>query len=324
MGEARGVRPQAVRRSVAVPVFAVAARTVQRVTAERLAVVTVWVARLAWLLAAVIGGSAIGTALADASRPVQVVGTIGAWVGFAAGAVALLVPGVISLTAVRAIVPGSLAVCIATVIAGADAGAVVALLLPAVVATAAVATAEFGMHFVQASAYGAERRFGLRPPLGYLIAVAVSWLLTVAALIVAPLALAAAAWLPGVAGLLVAVVGLLAGPRRWHQLTRRWLVLVPAGAVVHDPVVLAETLMAQRHVLAGARLVADRADASPDAVDLSGPTPGPAVEVRVSQTLPAILYTPTGQGRTELAAVDAYLIVPTRPGAALRALGAAP
>ena len=92
---------------------------------------------------------------------------------------------------------------------------------------------------MQASAYGAERRFGLRPPLGYLIASAVSWLLTVAALIVAPLALAAAAWLPGVAGLLVAVVGLLAGPRRWHQLTRRWLVLVPAGAVVHDPVVLA-------------------------------------------------------------------------------------
>ena len=78
--------------------------------------------------------------------------------------------------------------------------------------------------------------------------------------------------------------------------------------------------MAQRHVLAGARLVADRADASPDAVDLSGPTPGPAVEVRVSQTLPAILYTPTGQGRTESPPSTPYLIVPARPGAALRAL----
>ena len=45
-------------------------------------------------------------------------------------------------------------------------------------------------------------------------------------------------------------------PRRWHQLSRRWLVFVPAGLVVHDPVVLAETLMVPRRQIVGrSRLV---------------------------------------------------------------------
>lgn len=292
-------------------------------TPERLAALIAWVARVAWLLVAVVGGTAVGEALADSGRAAQLVGTIGAWAGFAAGAVALLVPAVASLTAARAIVPAALVVSATTAAGGAPAGNVLALLLPALVATAVVASAEFGRGFLQASAYGAERRFGLRPPIGYLLAVAISWLLTIVALIVAPLALAGRAWLPGVLAAAIAAAGLGLGPRRWHQLTRRWFVLVPAGAVVHDPVVLAETLMAQRHEIIAVRLVGDRSEASPDAVDLSGPTPGPAIEVRVREALPAIFHAPARSGGPRLAAVEAYLVVPTRPGALLHAVRAA-
>ncbi len=55
---------------------------------------------------------------------------------------------------------------------------------------------------------------------------------------VGPLALAARAWVPGVLLTAAAVaLGWFLG-RRFHRLARRWLVLVPAGVVVHDHLVL--------------------------------------------------------------------------------------
>ena len=67
---------------------------------------TVWGARVAWLAAAVFGGRAVGAALADRSTAVQVVGTVGAWVGWAVGAIALAVPSVSTLTVARGSRPG--------------------------------------------------------------------------------------------------------------------------------------------------------------------------------------------------------------------------
>ena len=121
-----------------------------------------------------------------------------------------------------------------------------ALGLPALLASLLVAAAETGRTYLQASAYGDERRFGLRPPLGYLTATVLTWLVWVTAVITAPLAWAARAWWLALATTLLAVAATLTLPRRWHQLSRRWLVFVPAGLVVHDPVVLADSLLLQR------------------------------------------------------------------------------
>ena len=63
--------------------------------------------------------------------------------------------------------------------------------------------------------------------------------------------------------------------RRWHKLSRRWFVLVPTGVVVHDHLVLAETLMMRRNEVVGLRL----APADTEALDLTGPAAGHAVEV---------------------------------------------
>ena len=68
---------------------------------------------------------------------------------------------------------------------GADADDVLALGVPAVVATVLVAAAETGRLYIQASAYGDEQRFGLRPPLGYLTAVVATWIIWVTAVIIA-------------------------------------------------------------------------------------------------------------------------------------------
>jgi hypothetical protein len=282
----------------------------------------VWAARVGWLAVAIVGGAAIGEALSEHGRAVQVIGTAGAWTGWAVGAVALAVPSVVTLTAVRVVVPGSVVVAAIVLIDRADPTTGIALLAPALATSVLVATAEFGRGYIQASAYGAESRFGLRPPIGYLLACAGTWLPTVVALVLALPALAGQAWILGTACLVVAAVGLVLLPRRWHQLSRRWLVLVPAGIVVHDPVVLADTLMlARRSVVAVA--LDDLGAATQKAADLTGPTPGLAVVIHLDEAVTAVLApTPAHRdGRT--IHLTALVVSPTRPGAVVRAVAKA-
>ena len=64
-------------------------------------------------------------------------------------------------------------------------------------------------------------------------------------------------------------------PRRFHLLTRRFLVFVPAGLAVHDHLVLGETAMFRwRSVRSFARALA-----TTEALDLTGGSLGAAVEV---------------------------------------------
>jgi hypothetical protein len=278
----------------------------------------VWLARGAWLAVAIAGGAAVGAALDESARAVQLAGTLGAWIGWAVGAIALAIPGVSTLTLARAAVPASLVVSAVTLIGGVGAAQAISLLAPALATSALVATAEFGGVYIQASAYGDERRFGLRPPLGYLVACVATWLVTMTAVILAVPALAGRAWILALVSGVVAAGGLAVLPRRWHRLSRRWLVLVPAGLVVHDPVVLADTLMLPRRIVATVTLATSRTAAS--AADLTGPTPGLAVELTLNTAAPAVLApTPIRREGTPMR-VAAVLVSPTRPGAALRAI----
>ena len=277
-----------------------------------------WAARAAWLLVAVLGGQAIGGALEERTRPVQLVGTVGAWIGWALGAGALAVTGLVPLTLVRTVVPASLVIAGAAVLFGAEPGQTVSLVVPALIATAFVGSAELGRVYIQSSAYGDERRFGLRPPIGYLAAAAASWLATAVAVVVAPLAWAANAWIVAAATSAVAIAGLVVLPVRWHQLSRRWLVLVPAGVVVHDPVVLNDTLMLPAGTVASVTL--GRPVFGPDsAADLTGPTPGVAIEIALTGPTTAVLAaTPRNPTGTAIH-LSALIVSPTRPGAVIAA-----
>jgi hypothetical protein len=287
-----------------------------RVSGHRWAQVTTWGARLAWLAVAVVGGRAIEGATASRSDPVQLVATVGAWCGWAAGAIALAIAAVATLTAVRVIVPGALAVTVACLLFGADAGDGLALGVPAAVAAVLAGAAETGSAYVQASAYGDERRMLLRPPLGYLAASVVSWAIWTAALMTAPVAWAAKAWLLAGIATVVAAAATWLLPRRWHQLSRRWLVAVPAGLVVHDPVVLGDTLMIPRPQVRSIALAELGADA-PEVADLTGPTPGLAVEIRLYEPTTAVLAPRPGDTHGRAIRLDALLVSPSRPGAVL-------
>lgn len=278
----------------------------------------VWATRAAWVAVAVFGGSAVGEALDAHRRAVQLTGTAGAWTGWAVGALALTVPAVVTLTLVRTVVPAAMLVAIFALIDRGDPASAITLLAPALAAAALCGSAELGRAFLQASAYGAEARFGLRPPIGYLLASAVAWAVTASAVVLAPLLLAGRVWAAGVPCAAVAALGLVLFPRRWHQLSRRWLVLVPAGVVDHDPVVLAETLMLPRRSIAAVALVDDRPAASGTA-DLTGPTSGVAIGIGLVAATTVRLAVPPGRPATAVDA-DAVIVAPTRPGAVLAAL----
>lgn len=277
----------------------------------------IWGARLAWLAVALVGGRAIGDAVDGRSDAVAAVAVVGAWIGWAAGAVALVVPSVVTLTLLRAVVPGAIAATVTVLVFGGGPDDALLLGLPACIAALLVTSAEVGRPYLQASAYGDERRFGLRPPLGFLAACVVTWLVWVTALIAAPLALAAAAWVVAAPAVLLAVGGALTLPRRWHQLTRRWLVFVPAGLVVHDPVVLDETLMLPRRRIVAVAPNELGPGTAAGAADLTGPTPGLAVEIVLADPANATLARRPGEGRGRPIAASALLVSPTRPGAVI-------
>lgn len=274
-----------------------------------------WVARLAWVALAVIGGATFGDALAHHSRAVQVVGTISLWLGWAAVVLAIAVPSVAGLTVARVVAPMAF---VATIVAAsqADAGFTAVIgVAAAALAAGCLLTAELGTLFVQASAYGDEQRFLLRPTVAATAGIALTWPVWCASTLAAPLLLAARAWWWGV---LVAAIGATLGwllSRSYHRLARRWLVLVPAGVVVHDQLVLADTVMFRRSELAHVGL----ALAGTGAADCTGPAPGHAIEISVHQPA-TIVFAPTRDtpdGRAIHA--TALLVAPSRPGRALMA-----
>ena len=117
---------------------------------------------------------------------------------------------------------------------------------------------------------------------------------------------------------LVAVVGallsLLLVPR-FTALARRWLVFVPAGVVVHDQVVLGETLMVPRAELDGI----DLALAGTEAADFTGPAAGHAVEVRLRSMGNALLAPTKASPRGTALHMQSFIVAPTRPGLVLQA-----
>ena len=160
---------------------------------------------------------------------------------------------------------------------------------------------------MQGSAYGDEVRYPLRPP-GPLVLgpLPVLWLLLAGFVAAGPLLLATEQWAAGAAATAVAAGLAVVLPRRFHRLSRRFLVFVPAGLVIHDHLVLVETaLFRWRGVLSVARALSDT-----DALDLTGAALGPAVEV-VLADLETIVRVGGHPGESKAVHARAFLCSPT-------------
>ena len=276
--------------------------------------VATWLLRALWLIAPLTIGPALGAALDDRSDGVQLVGSVAAWGVWVVVLVALLVPRATSLTVVRVGVPGALAAAVwAAGFEGGDdgVGRSVLAVVAASVATATALSPAVGDLFVNGSAYGAERRFALRCPPVFAALAAVTWVAVAAGAITGPLLLGAHQWVLGAVATAVGAVVVVAGGRSLHGLARRWLVFVPSGLVVHDPLARPESVMAPRPLIVSLEPAREGADG----VDLTVGAPGLVLELVTSEPIPVTVRRPGGELVTEEA--TRILFTPTRAAGVL-------
>jgi hypothetical protein len=210
-----------------------------------------WLLRVAWVTLPVTAGPAASASLATWSEAPRVAAAVLLWVAWAAGLLATLAPRPAMLTILRVIAP---AFVIAAVLAAIDGEASTIAVVGALVATIVCALLASGHDIASAAAnaiaYGDEQRYPLRvPPALFLGPLPGARLLVMASVVAPVLLLADGEIVLGIVALLVGAALVLLLRRSLDSLSRRWVVLVPAGLVVVDPLSLADpTLFLREHV----------------------------------------------------------------------------
>ena len=255
-----------------------------------------------------LAGPGLARGLHDLSEPVRTTASVALWAAWGVGLLAAVVPHPVALTTVRVLAPAGVA---AALIVRGDGTAWIVGVAATLVVTTLVFTPAVSLRAINALAYPNERRFPLRPPGSVLVGpIELAWAFAVAGLVVGPLLLAAGVWIPGaiatVSGVPLAALLL----RALHGLSRRWVVFVPAGVVLHDLLVLSDPVLFQRMTIE--RLAPASRDT--DALDLTERAPGLALELALREPVDANLSRARGGERVKARAV---LFTPTRPGAVL-------
>ena len=278
-----------------------------------------WPARITWGLLPLLLGPALGDALAEHSLAVARTASGLAWVTWAGVLVAVVLPTTVSLTALRIAAPTALGVANWAAITG-DAGVAGAVAVGgAALALVAAFSPLTGDVFIDGSSYGDERRFALRVPTALVFGpVPLAGIGAVAAPIAGPLLLAAEQWLAGAVVLAVGVPVAVVSVRALHGLARRWVVLVPAGLVLHDPHSLLEPVLFPRRTIA--RLGPAGADADPERRDLTQAALGLALELELVE--PATISPRRSDRTVQVESVTRLTFTPSRPGALLAAASA--
>ncbi|MHB1090810.1 MAG: hypothetical protein ACYC06_11525 [Ilumatobacteraceae bacterium] len=277
-----------------------------RLTTNQLA----WLARLLWLVAAIIPNNLVDS-LPQHSAALRYTITIEFWTLWAIVTIALWIYHPLTLTIVRSLAP-VITVHLFIGINDADTAAVaIASATCALLVCLIIFTANYGAVHVQAGAYGNEQRLLLRLPVPLILPVGMTYLLLEIVSEFTPLWIADGQWVLGGVGLVTSAVLMWKVAPRIYQLSRRWLVFVPAGVVLHDPMLLSEVLMLQRNEIVSIAL----APADTQAIDLTGFTRGVPLEVQLRE-MTDVRLTPFAARlfkTTDALHVQAFLVAPTQP-----------
>lgn len=219
-------------------------------------------------------------ALSASTRSVQITAIIGLWSLWALGLLMSLVPLSSLLTPFRVLAAMNVVIAIwGAIESPSSLLGIVTLCLSGSFFVLAL-TPQVGFWHVNGSSYGNEVRIPLKPPGVMLlgpIPIAASGI--VVTLVSSPILLADKQWL---AGSLIAGFGGICSFvafRSLHVLTQRWLVFVPAGVVVHDPLLLSDPFLVKRNGIKSIHL----ALVGSDAEDLTMSSLGHAIEVELNQ-----------------------------------------
>ena len=233
-----------------------------------------------------------------------------AWILWAVVAIGTWIHHPISLTTVRCLAP--IVVFYSAVYALSESlnSLNIAVVTCGIISLMLMFTADYGSAHVQAGAYGNERRFLLRIPAPVVLPTLITWAVFATVLVVLENAVQSENYVLGIPLLLALIAMSWKFAPQLHRLSRRWLVRVPAGWVVHDDLMLAENLLIRSHNLVAINF----ALADSDALDLSGMTRGVPIQislremtdVRLSQLGARLLKT------MDVLHVQAFLVATTR------------
>ena len=186
----------------------------------------------------------------------------------------------------------------------------------AAVVLAVAALPELAGELVDGLSYGDERRLLLKPPFAlYLGPLPLAWLAVVAGASAGPLLLASQLWIIGVPALATGWPLAYWGWRSLHQLSRRWVVFVPNGFVIHDLLTAREPFLLRRQdVVSIGPAAADVDLDSPELVDVSANSLGIVLEARLDGHVEIV---PRERGVSQVREAERVLFGPTRPGAVL-------
>jgi hypothetical protein len=238
-----------------------------------------WIVRILWITAALLPNAL--TASESTAQVSRVTLTIVGWTLWSLVAIATWIEHPISLTITRTISP----VVAAWLVIGLPADdwqpAQIAGATCAIIVLMVMVTRDYGSRQVQAGAYGDEVRYLLRVPAPVVLPAALGWLLCVGALSVTLIGVDRDNLIVTGVALIVTVLAVFQVGPKLHRLSKRWLVKVPAGWVVHDDVILAENLLLRTHRITSM----SPALASTEAFDLTGYTTGVPVEISLRDTI---------------------------------------
>ena len=275
--------------------------------------VRVWAVRVWWAALPFTAGPVLADGLHEASAAWRSTASVGLWVLWAGVLVGSLLAYPATLVLLRLAAPSAVVALVWAGREGADWGEVALVAAITAGAAAVSLSAPVGHVFVNGISYGDEARLLLRPSAPLLAGpLPVTAAIAVGGVVSGPLLLAAEQWVAG--GVVTVVGGLLAvlGVRSLHALTRRWLVFVPAGIVLHDHLAVQDPVLLRRRVVAGF----GPAQKGSDAVDLTQGAAGLILELTTNQ--PITLSSPIRRrDSAEEAQTSGILVAPSRPGHAV-------
>ena len=272
--------------------------------------IPVWALRAVWLVQPVTLGPALADGFHDLDGPTFL--SVSAWVLWGLGLLATLGPRPVTLTTIRIGGPAAAALSVWTATTVDDTALVAVALGGAFVLGVLSHWPAVADTYVDGASYGDEKRFLLRAPGPVVLALGpLAWALTVAGVVVGPLQLASGDSAGGSAACVAGLPIAAASARALHHLHRRWIVLVPAGFVLHDHLALADPTLLPRDALTSV----GPASADTDAHDLTQAARGMALEVRCRE--PHDLRPASRDGSAEVVVTEAILCAPARPDAVL-------
>lgn len=239
-----------------------------------------WIVRILWIAAALFP-NALTDSTSSHSDFARILLTVVGWKLWSLVAIATWIEHPISLTVTRTIAPVVVGRLLIALPDNDWNPAQIAGTTCAVVALMIIASRDYGSRQVQAGAYGDEVRYLLRIPAPVILPAILGWALCVGMLVATLIAVARDNVIIAGISLVVYLVAFIQVGPKLHRLSRRWLVKVPAGWVVHDDVILAENLLLRSHQIVSMK----PALASTEAFDLTGFTKGVPMEITLRDTI---------------------------------------